>query len=127
MDYVGVPEHSTLWYQRNGHSLLGAGVQAISAGDAWALGQAGFGGLGLNDDAFPGIGRTPQMGLLETGGPTRLWPDGNISLLRLLVAKLIPAAIPDVDGGRPNQENIVKATDGLLEARPPGRTPSASA
>ena len=121
MDYVGVPEQSTLWYQRNGHSLLGAGVQAISAGDAWALGQAGFGGLGLNDDAFPGIGRTPQMGLLDPG-PTRLWPDGNISLLRLLVAKLIPAAIPDVDGGRPNQENIVKATTDYTKLDLPANT-----
>ena len=25
-------------YQRNGHSLLGAGAQAVSAGDMWALG-----------------------------------------------------------------------------------------
>jgi spermidine dehydrogenase len=110
MDYVGVPEESTIWYQRNGHGLLGAGVQAISAADAWALGQAGFGGLGLLEESFPGIGRTPQLDFIPNGGPSRAWPDGNISLLRLLVAKLIPAAIPDVDGGRPNQENIVKAT-----------------
>ena len=110
MDYVGVPEASTLWYQRNGHGLLGAGVQAVSAGDAWALGQAGFGGLGLSDDAFPGIGRTPQFGLLPNSGPTRAWPDGNASLLRLLVSKLIPASFADVDGGRPTQENVVKAS-----------------
>jgi spermidine dehydrogenase len=122
MDYVGVPEQSTLWYQRNGHSLLGAGVQAISAGDAWALGQAGFDGLGLNNDPYPGIGRTPQMGLLEDGGPSRAWPDGNISLLRLLVAKLIPAAIPDVDGARPTQETIVKAVTDYSKLDLPGNT-----
>jgi spermidine dehydrogenase len=121
MDYVGVPEQSTLWYQRNGHSLLGAGVQAISAGDAWALGQAGFDGLGLNGDPFPGIGRTPQMGLLDPG-ETLFFPDGNVSLLRLLVAKLIPAAIPDVDGARPTQETIVKAVTDYSKLDLPGNT-----
>ena len=112
----------TLWYQRNGHGLLGAGVQAISAADAWALGQAGFAGLGLEDTAFPGLGRTPQMGLMPETEPTVLWPDGNASLLRLLVSKLIPAAFPDVDGGRPNQENIVKAPADYTQLDRPGNT-----
>lgn len=120
MDYLGVPEQATLWYQRNGHGLLGAGVQAVSAGDAWALGQAGFEGLGLNDDSFPGIGRTPQFGLLPAGGPTRAWPDGNASLLRLLVSKLIPESFADVDGGRPNQESIVKAACDYTKLDRPG-------
>ncbi len=109
MDYVGVPEESIVWYQRNGHSLLGAGAQAVSAGDMWALGSAGYEGLGLNFDSFPGIGRTPQFGLLEDLGESPTWPDGNSSLLRLLVNRLIPGAVSDVDGGEPNQENIVKA------------------
>ena len=39
MDYIGVPEEAIVWYQRNGHSLLGAGAQAISAADMWALGS----------------------------------------------------------------------------------------
>ena len=68
MDYIGVPEQAIVWYQRNGHSLLGAGAQAVSAGDMWALGAPGFEGLGLNFDSFPGIGRTPQFGLLENLG-----------------------------------------------------------
>jgi spermidine dehydrogenase len=108
MEYIGVPEESIVFYQRNGHSLLGAGAQAVSAGDMWALGAPGFEGLGLNFDHFPGIGRTPQFGLLDTG-PSPTWPDGNSSLLRLLLSRLIPDAVPDVDGGRPNQENVVKA------------------
>ena len=58
MDYIGVPEQAIRQYQRNGHSLLGAGAQAVSAGDMWALGSPGFEGLGLNFDPFPGIGRT---------------------------------------------------------------------
>ena len=75
----------------------------------WALGSAGYEGLGLNFDSFPGIGRTPQFGLLEDLGETPTWPDGNSSLLRLLVNRLIPGAVSDVGRRRPNQENIVKA------------------
>ncbi len=109
MDYIGVPEQAIVWYQRNGHSLLGAGAQAVSAGDMWALGAPGYEGLGLNFDSFPGIGRTPQFGLLENLGNSPTWPDGNSSLLRLLVNRLIPGAVSDVDGGEPNQENVVNA------------------
>ena len=69
---------------------------------------------------FPGIGRTPQMGNMVGAEPSVLWPDGNTSLLRLLVSKLIPAAFPDVDGGRPNQENIVKAGCDYTQLDRPG-------
>ena len=53
--------------------------------------------------------------------PTLFWPDGNASLMRLIVSKLIPAAVPDVDGDRPNQETVVKATVDYGQARPPGQ------
>jgi spermidine dehydrogenase len=115
MEYVGAPEEAIVQYQRNGHSLLGAGAQAISAADAWMLGQPGFDGVVLPDpvqvadNGFPGIGRTPQMGNQTDVDPTILWPDGNSSLLRLLVSKLIPGSFDDVDGAPPNQENIVVA------------------
>ena len=42
MDYIGVPEQAIRQYQRNGHGLLGAGAQAVSAGDMWALGSPGL-------------------------------------------------------------------------------------
>jgi spermidine dehydrogenase len=60
MDYVGVPEESTLWYQRNGHSLLGAGVQAISAADAWALGRPASMGSASRSRASRGSGALPS-------------------------------------------------------------------
>jgi spermidine dehydrogenase len=112
VDYVGAPEEAIVQYQRTSHGLFGAGVQAVSAADVWLLGQPGFDGLGLPDPeglTFPGIGRTPQMDNMAGSDPSRAWPDGNTSLLRLLVSKLIPASFPSVDGGRPNQENIVNA------------------
>jgi len=123
--YVGAPEEAIVQYQRSSHGLLGAGAQAVSAADCWMLGQPGFDGLGLPDTeglTFPGVGRTPQMDNMVDSEPSRAWPDGNTSLLRLLVSKLIPAAFPDVDGGRPNQENIVKAACDYTQLDRPGNT-----
>jgi spermidine dehydrogenase len=120
MDYVGVNEEATGYLQRTSHGLFAAGIQATQAGDSWALGQPGFDGLGLNLDIFPGIGRTAQQDIdEEAAGATVAWPDGNTSLLRLLVSKLIPSAIGDVNGARPNQETIVaaKADYGELDRR----------
>jgi spermidine dehydrogenase len=120
LDYIGGPDFSAadkaqalLEYQRGSHGLLGAGAQATSAADNWLLGRAGFSAaLGLPDpealaeNGFPGIGRTPQMGNKTVQDPTILWPDGNSSLLRLLVGKLIPAVFP---GGQPNADTVVTA------------------
>ncbi len=109
MDYVGVNEEATNYVQRTSHGLFAAGIQCTQAGDSWALGQPGFDGLGLNGDIFPGIGRTAQQDSMPDSDPTRAWPDGNTSLLRLLVGKLIPNAIGDVAGARPDQDNILVA------------------
>ncbi|MQA74675.1 MAG: NAD(P)-binding protein [Solirubrobacterales bacterium] len=113
-EHVGVTEEAFLGdYWRGSGGLLGTGGQAVSAADCWMLGRPGFpAALGLPDTedlVFPGIGRTPQMDAKSTAFPSRRWPDGNTSLLRLLLSKLIPRAFPDVDGERPNQVNIVKA------------------
>jgi spermidine dehydrogenase len=104
-------------YWRGSGGLLGAGGQAVSAADCWILGRPGFPdgvGLGDTDDInLAGIGRTPYQDSRSTGGPSRAWPDGNTSLLRLALSKLIPNAFPNVDVGdgpkRPDQLSIVKA------------------
>ncbi|HEX5619538.1 MAG TPA: NAD(P)-binding protein [Solirubrobacteraceae bacterium] len=107
--YVGLNDEATGWFQRNSHGLFAAGIHVTQAGDMWALEEDGFAGLNLEPTIFPGIGRTAQQDMQENGGPTRAWPDGNTSLLRLLVSKLIPSAIGDVNGARPNQETILVA------------------
>jgi spermidine dehydrogenase len=104
MDYVGANEEATGYLQRSSHGLFAAGIQATQAGDSWALGQPGFDGLGLSFTIFPGIGRTAQQDIdEELAEPTIAWPDGNASLLRLLVSKLLPSAIGDVNGARPTR------------------------
>jgi spermidine dehydrogenase len=107
MEYVGANEEATSYLQRTSHGLFGAGIQVVQAGDMWALENPGFDGLGLTGDIFPGIGRTAQQDMYANSDPSIAWPDGNTSLLRLLVSKLIPSAFSDVGGARPTQETIV--------------------
>jgi spermidine dehydrogenase len=57
------------------------------------------------------------MGLMPNGEPSPLWPDGNASLMRLVVSKLIPGSFPDVD-----QETIVKTDCDYSTLDRPGNT-----
>jgi spermidine dehydrogenase len=106
MEYVGAPEEALRQYQRSSHGLFGAGIQAVSAADMWALGSAGFAGVDIGEEPFPGLGRTPEFALSPNADPTIAWPDGNASLARLLVSRLIPEAFPD---GEPDALSVVQA------------------
>jgi spermidine dehydrogenase len=116
-NHVGIDDEAFYGeYWRGSGSLLGAGGQAVSAADCWILGRPGFpDGVGLgdvDDIQLGGIGRTPFQDSRTTGGNSRAWPDGNTSLLRLALSKMIPNAFPDVDVGdgpaRPDQLSILK-------------------
>jgi spermidine dehydrogenase len=74
-------------------SLYGAGIDAVSAQDAWGLGLPGFDGLKLAPGAGPGMGRDsiPNEAAEEFFFH---FPDGNSSIARLLVRSLLPAAVP---------------------------------
>ena len=132
LEYIGGPGlpadagQAILEYQRGSHGLLGAGAQATSAADNWLLGRPGFNAaLGLPEPeeiaeaGFPGIGRTPQMANRIVQDPSVAWPDGNASLLRLLVGKLIPATFP---GGQPDQDTVVSAPMDYSKLDTPGES-----
>ena len=117
VDHVGINDEAFFGeYWRGSGSLLGAGGQAVSAADCWILGRPGFpDGVGLgdvDDIQLAGIGRTPFQDSRADTGPTRAWPDGNTSLLRLALSRMVPNAFPDVDVGdgamRPDQLSILK-------------------
>jgi len=90
---VGVHSDVVKLYQASPHPLFGVGIDAISAQDAWGLGSPGFEamkltaapGKGMNRDAIPND---------EAEAYFFHFPDGNASIARLLVRKLIPSAIP---------------------------------
>jgi spermidine dehydrogenase len=74
-------------------SLYGAGIDAVSAQDAWGLGLPGFDGLKLAPGPGPGMGRDsiPNEAAEEFFFH---FPDGNSSIARLLVRSLLPGAVP---------------------------------
>ena len=73
--------------------LFGVGFDAVSAQDAWGLDAPGF--QGMNLDPAPGKGMNRDA--IPNEEAERYFfhfPDGNASIARLLVRKLIPKAIP---------------------------------
>jgi spermidine dehydrogenase len=81
-------------YRTRTQGEWGVGADAVSAADAWGISLPGFKGLNLPSSSVPGMGFTPA-GYIDTGGSTRLhFPDGNATIARLLVRRLIPRALP---------------------------------
>jgi spermidine dehydrogenase len=79
------------FFQARPHSLYGLGIDAVSALDAWGLGLPGFAAMKLAPTAGPGMGLDALPGQRS---PFLHFPDGNATLARLLVGRLIPRAVP---------------------------------
>jgi spermidine dehydrogenase len=90
---VGVSGEIVKLFQALLHPLYGVGIDAVPAQDAWGFDMPGFNGLKL--DPTPGKGMNRDA--IRTAEGEKYFfhfPDGNASIARLLVRKLIPAAIP---------------------------------
>ena len=75
------------------HGLFGVGIDAVSAQDGFGLGFPGFQAMAL--DAAPGPGQNYDA--IRSPEAARYYfhfPDGNATVARLLVRRLIPGAIP---------------------------------
>ncbi len=72
------------------HDLYGVGIDAVPALDCWGLGFPGFKGLPLDQAGTEGIGLTAEPH--EEEPYIFHFPDGNASIARLLVRKLVPPA-----------------------------------
>ncbi len=92
-DTVGVSEEIVKLYQTLPHSLFGVGIDAVSAQDAWGLGMPGFDGLKLDPSPGKGMNRD-AIRSDEANKYFFHFPDGNATIARLLVRKLVPEAIP---------------------------------
>jgi spermidine dehydrogenase len=80
-------------YQTLPHGLFGVGIDAVSAQDAWGLDLPGFDGMNL--DPTPGKGMNRDAIPNEEAEKYFFhFPDGNATIARLLVRRLIPEAIP---------------------------------
>jgi spermidine dehydrogenase len=92
-EVAGVHEDVVKMHQAMPHPLFGLGIDAVSAQDAWGLEMPGFAGLKLDP--------TPGKGMNRDAIPNQEaekyfvhFPDGNATIARLLVRKLIPGAVP---------------------------------
>ncbi len=90
---VGVDSQVVRFFGPAPHPLFGLGIDAVSAQDAWGLGLPGFAGMALAPGAGPGMNRD-AIPNKEADEYFFHFPDGNASIARLLVRKLIPSAIP---------------------------------
>jgi len=92
-DVVGVSDEIVKLYQAFPHPLFGVGIDAVPAQDAWGFKLPGFAGLDL--DPAPGKGMNRDAIPNEEAEKYFFhFPDGNASIARLTVRKLIPEAIP---------------------------------
>ncbi len=80
-------------FQTRTHSLFGFGVDAVPAQDAFALGLPGFQGMALDQADGPGQ-NYDSMHSADADAYYFHFPDGNASIARLLVRRMIPEAVP---------------------------------
>jgi spermidine dehydrogenase len=114
-EVVGVREEIVRFFQAGPHPLFGVGIDAVSAQDAWGLGLPGFDGMKL--DPSPGKGMNRDT--IPNEEALRYFfhfPDGNASIARLLVRRLVPGAIPgqtasDVVTARANYAKLDEAAN----------------
>ena len=80
-------------FQNRPHFLYGVGIDAVPAQDAHGLGLPGFLGLGLGPQPGPGQ-NYDSIRSAESESFYFHFPDGNATLARLLVQRLLPGAVP---------------------------------
>jgi spermidine dehydrogenase len=92
-DVVKVSPEVVKVFQARSQSSFGLGYDAVSAQDAWGVGEPGFAGMNLDPSPGKGMNRDaiPNQ---EADEYFFHFPDGNASIARLLIRKLIPQAIP---------------------------------
>jgi spermidine dehydrogenase len=110
-EVVGASDEIVKMFQAMPHPLFGVGIDAVSAQDVWGFDMPGFAGLKL--DPAPGKGMNRDAIRSEEAEKYFFhFPDGNASIARLLVRKLLPAVIP---GGSATDVVLAKADYAKLD------------
>jgi spermidine dehydrogenase len=91
-EVAGVHPDIIKMYQTMPHPLFGVGIDAVSAQDAWGFDLPGLDGMKLDDKPGKGMNRD-AIPNEEAGKYFFHFPDGNASIARLLVRKLIPGVL----------------------------------
>jgi spermidine dehydrogenase len=111
-DIVKVHEDVVKLYQAVLHPTFGLGIDAVSSQDAWGVDLPGFGGMKL--DPAPGKGMNRDAIPNEEAEKYFFhFPDGNATIARLLMRRLIPDAIA---GNSATDVILAKANYSKLDA-----------
>jgi len=110
-DVVKVDEKLVQFHQAMPQPLFGVGIDAVSAQDAWGLNLPGFDGMNLEKSPGKGMNRDAIQNE-EAEAYFFHFPDGNASIARMLVRKLVPGAIP---GGTAEDIVLAKADYSKLD------------
>jgi spermidine dehydrogenase len=93
-DVVQVAPQVLDYYQASTHGEFGVGIDAEPALDCWGIGLSGFLGLKLDHRITARMGNT-AAGYSSTGGSASFhFPDGNATVARALVRKLVTGVAP---------------------------------
>ncbi len=91
---VGAHPSVIPFYAARTYDLFAVGIDGVTALDCWGLGFAGFAGLRLTPGAYPRMGFTAMGAATPGQAPyTFHFPDGNATVARLLVRKLVPDSL----------------------------------
>ena len=125
MDYVGAPEEAIVQYQRDSHGLLGAGAQAMSRRRHAGCSASPASTASACPTRGAHVPRHRAHAADGQHGRRRsrrvAWPDGNTSLLRLLVAQADPGGVPGRRRRPPEPGEHRQGALRLHAARPAGQ------
>ena len=113
LDVVRAHPDAIAYYQTRTHDLYGLGIDAVPALDCWAGGASGFQGMGLDRVPSAGLSFTALGAITPKRDYFFHFPDGNASIARMLVRKLIPGSAP---GGTAEDIVTAKIDYGRLDA-----------
>ncbi|MGE0239478.1 MAG: NAD(P)-binding protein [Parvibaculaceae bacterium] len=82
------------YFQNSTEGYFGAGIDAVSALDAWGNGNPGFDAMDLGDLPDRAMSASARRALTDPDPYVFHFPDGNAGVARALVRALIPGALP---------------------------------
>lgn len=80
------------YFQNTTEAYFGCGIDGVTALDAWANGDPGFDAMDLGDMPYRTMSPSGRLALTDPDDYIHHFPDGNASVARAFVRKLIPAA-----------------------------------
>jgi spermidine dehydrogenase len=104
-DYVKADPQVIAYLQQTTHEYFGCGIDAVTCPDAWGNGNPGFDGMDLGDKPYRTMSPSGRLAKADPDEYIFHFPDGNASVARMLVRKLVPDSMPGQ-----SMEDIVLAT-----------------